>query len=132
MIKRSLKGMENTLKIKYDIWLEEEKNIKREEIKLSVYVTLVILGWGLPLMFVKNKAEMLSITPIFLIAYIYILVKLKKLNNHMLCLLREMVLIKDKIKVNEENKDLISTIKGLELYYLSTKTFSTFERIMKK
>lgn len=124
--------MENTLKIKYDIWLEEEKNIKREEIKLSVYVTLVILGWGLPLMFVKNKAEMLSITPIFLIAYIYILVKLKKLNNHMLCLLREMVLIKDKIKVNEENKDLISTIKGLELYYLSTKTFSTFERIMKK
>jgi len=124
--------MESVLKEKYTIWIQEEKFIKKQELKLSIYITGLVLGWGLPLMFVDNKMKLLWITPFFLLAYISVLIKLKKLNNHMLGLLREMVVIKNSLEVNDNNKEIVSIINGLELYYMSTKTFSTFERLMKK
>lgn len=124
--------MESLLKEKYEMWLQEEKVIKKQEFKLSIYVTCLVLGWGLPLMFVEDKVKLFSFTPLFLLAYILVLIKLKKLNKHMLSLLNDMVVIKNQIQLNDFNKELISIINGLELYYLSTRTFSTIERLMKK
>lgn len=124
--------MEKILRKKYKAWLEEEKKIKIQELKLSILIFIIIMAWGLPLLFSENKINIIYLTPFFMGAYVVVLWKLKKLNDHMLKLLNEMVAIKNQLKMNEKNKDIISIIKGLELYYISSNTFSNIKKIIKK
>lgn len=64
--------------------------------------------------------------------YVVVLWRLKKLNDHMMKLLKEMIAIKDQLKMTGKNKDIISIVKGLELYYISTSTFTGIKNIIKK
>ncbi len=124
--------MEKILRKKYKAWLEEERKIKKQEFKLSIIIFIIVMGWGLPLLFSEDKLQFLFFTPFFMGAYIIVLWRLKKLNDHMMKLLKEMITIKDQLKVTEKNKEIISIIKGLELYYISTNTFTSIKNIIKK
>lgn len=124
--------MDKILRKKYKAWLEEEKKIKKQEFKLSIIIFIIVMGWGLPLLFSKEKLQFLYFTPFFMGAYIIVLWRLKQLNDHMMKLLKEMIAIKDQLKMTEKNKEIISIVKGLELYYISTNTFTSIKNIIKK
>lgn len=124
--------MDRILRKKYKAWLEEEKKIKKQEFKLSIIIFIIVMGWGLPLLFLEDKMQFLFFTPFFMGAYVVVLWRLKKLNDHMMKLLKEMIAIKDQLKMTGKNKDIISIVKGLELYYISTSTFTGIKNIIKK
>ncbi len=124
--------MDRILRKKYKAWLEEEKKIKKQEFKLSIIIFIIVMGWGLPLLFSEDKMQFLFFTPFFMGAYVVVLCRLKKLNDHMMKLLKEMIAIKDQLKMTGKNKDIISIVKGLELYYISTSTFTGIKNIIKK
>ncbi len=124
--------MDRILRKKYKAWLEEEKKIKKQEFKLSIIIFIIVMGWGLPLLFSEDKMQFLFFTPFFMGAYVVVLWRLKKLNDHMMKLLKEMIAIKDQLKMTGKNKDIISIVKGLELYYISTSTFTGIKNIIKK
>jgi hypothetical protein len=90
------------------------------------------MGWGLPLLFSEDKMQFLFFTPFFMGVYVVVLWRLKKLNDHMMKLFKEMIAIKDQLKMTGKNKDIISIVKGLELYYISTSTFTGIKNIIKK
>lgn len=124
--------MDRILRKKYKAWLEEEKKIKKQEFKLSIIIFIIVMGWGLPLLFSEDKMQFLFFTPFFMGVYVVVLWRLKKLNDHMMKLLKEMIAIKDQLKMTGKNKDIISIVKGLELYYISTSTFTGIKNIIKK
>ena len=124
--------MDRILRKKYKAWLEKEKKIKKQEFKLSIIIFIIVMGWGLPLLFSEDKMQFLFFTPFFMGAYVVVLWRLKKLNDHMMKLLKEMIAIKDQLKMTGKNKDIISIVKGLELYYISTSTFTGIKNIIKK
>lgn len=124
--------MDRILRKKYKAWLEEEKKIKKQEFKLSIIIFIIVMGWGLPLLFSEDKMQFLFFTPFFMGAYVVVLWRLKKLNDHMMKLLKEMIAIKDQLKMTGKNKDIISIVKGLELYYISTSTFTGIKNIIRK
>ncbi len=84
------------------------------------------------MLFSEDKMQFLFFTPFFMGAYVVVLWRLKKLNDHMMKLLKEMITIKDQLKMTGKNKDIISILKGLELYYISTSTFTGIKNIIKK